>query len=66
MPGHDWCILQLGLPGTVFGVELDTAFFTGNFAPRASVQAARSVKHLQSNTSGHSQCLHIKTRCSII
>ena len=42
LPGHDWCIIQLGLPGLVFGVELDTSFFTGNFAPRASVQAARS------------------------
>ena len=43
IPGHDWCIIQLGLPGTIFGVELDTSYFTGNFAPRASVQAARSV-----------------------
>ena len=46
MPGHDWCIVQLGLAGTIFGVELDTAFFTGNFAPRASVQAARSVSQV--------------------
>jgi hypothetical protein len=29
-PGHDWCIIKLGLPGTVRGVEIDTAFFTGN------------------------------------
>ena len=35
------CIIQLGLPGTVQGIELDTSFFTGNFAPRASLQAIR-------------------------
>ena len=40
IPGHDWCIIKLGLPGTVHGVELDTSFFTGNYAPRASVQGA--------------------------
>ena len=58
MPGHDWCIVQLGLPGSVFGVELDTAFFTGNFAPRASVQAARSVRHCRPMVMSS---LHIKT-----
>merc|ERR1719347_2580485 len=40
IPGHDWCIVKLGLSGTVHGVELDTSFFTGNFTPRASVQGA--------------------------
>jgi len=40
IPGHDWCIIKLGLPGIISGVELDTSFFTGNYAPRASVQAA--------------------------
>jgi len=39
IPGHDWCIIKLGLPGKVCGIELDTSFFTGNYAPRASVQA---------------------------
>jgi len=39
IPGHDWCIIKLGLPGKISGIELDTSFFTGNYAPRASVQA---------------------------
>ena len=39
--GHDWSIIKLGLAGVVHGVMLDTSFFTGNYAPRASVQAAR-------------------------
>lgn len=39
-PGHDWCIIKLGIPGVIRGVEVDTAFFTGNFTPRISIQAA--------------------------
>ncbi|KUF95368.1 GDP-Man:Man(3)GlcNAc(2)-PP-Dol alpha-1 [Phytophthora nicotianae] len=38
--GHDWCILALGLRGAVDVVDVDTAFFTGNNAPRVSIQAA--------------------------
>ena len=39
-PGHDWCIIRLAFRGMIAGVELDTAFFTGNYAPRISIQAA--------------------------
>lgn len=39
-PGNDWCILQLGHPGTVRRVEVDTAHFKGNFPDRCSIQAA--------------------------
>ena len=30
-PGHDWCIVKLGLPGVIHAFVVDTAFFTGNF-----------------------------------
>src|SRR6266404_5355898 len=33
-PGHDWCILRLGLPGVIRGVVVDTSFFTGNYPER--------------------------------
>lgn len=36
--GYDWCIVQLGLPGRVLAVEVDTCFFTGNFSPMVTVQ----------------------------
>lgn len=36
-PGHDWCVVQLGRPGTLAGVDIDTSFFTGNFPPAASL-----------------------------
>ncbi len=38
-PGHDWCILRLGLPGIVHQLVVDTAFFRGNFPEACSVEA---------------------------
>jgi allantoicase len=38
-PGHDWCILRLGIPGRVRGVDVDTSFFLGNHPPFASLDA---------------------------
>lgn len=40
IPGHDWCVVQLGVPGIIHGFDVDTSFFTGNYAPYASIQAA--------------------------
>ena len=40
IPGHDWCVIKLGIPGVIKGLHVDTAFFTGNFPPRVSVQGA--------------------------
>ncbi|MDQ7909279.1 allantoicase [Phytohabitans sp. ZYX-F-186] len=37
-PGHDHAIVRLGAPGIVRGVVVDTAFFTGNYPPHASVE----------------------------
>ncbi|CAK6978581.1 allantoicase [Scomber scombrus] len=39
IPGHDWCIIQLGVPGLIYGFDVDTSFFTGNHSPYASIQA---------------------------
>ena len=39
-PGHDWMIVALGAPGIVERIEVDTAFFKGNFPDRCSLQAA--------------------------
>lgn len=40
-PGHDWCIIRLGLPGVVRGFDIDTNHFLGNHPPYASVDALR-------------------------
>jgi allantoicase len=38
MPGHDWCIIRLGLPGVIRGIVVDTSFFTGNYPERFSLE----------------------------
>lgn len=40
--GHDWCVVRLGIPGIIRGLDIDTRHFTGNFPPFASVDAADS------------------------
>ncbi len=39
-PGHDWAVVRLGAPGVVHGVNVDTAFFKGNYPEECSVEAA--------------------------
>ena len=39
-PGHDWCVIRLGLPGIIRGVDIDTHHFVGNHPPHASLDAA--------------------------
>ena len=38
-PGHDWCVVRLGMRGRVRGVNVNTAFFTGNFPSHCSIDA---------------------------
>ncbi|MDM3872331.1 allantoicase [Porticoccus sp. W117] len=37
---YDWCVLRLGVPGRVVGVDVDTNHFRGNAPEAISVQAA--------------------------
>ncbi|MCX6292501.1 MAG: allantoicase [Bacteroidetes bacterium] len=41
-PGNDWCILKLGTPGKIKGVDIDTHHFLGNHPPFASIEAVVS------------------------
>ena len=41
----DAAIVRLGVPGVVRGVVVDTAWFTGNYPPHISVEAANVVGH---------------------
>jgi allantoicase len=41
-PGHDHCIIRLGVPGVIHGVDIDTSFFTGNYPPQVSIEACVS------------------------
>jgi allantoicase len=38
-PGHDHCVIRLGLPGAIRGFDIDTSHFTGNYPPAASIEA---------------------------
>jgi allantoicase len=41
-PGHDWCIIELGVRGCISGFDIDTAHFLGNHPPFASIDACRA------------------------
>jgi len=38
-PGHDWCVIRLGLPGALKGVVVDTAHFRGNYPESCSLES---------------------------
>jgi len=38
-PGHDWCVLRLGLRGRIHAVNVDTSHFVGNQPEKASLEA---------------------------
>ena len=38
-PGHDWCVLALGVAGRVRSVTVDTSHFTGNYPESFSLEA---------------------------
>ena len=37
-PGHDWSIIGLARRGRVFGFDVDTSHFTGNYAPAIAIK----------------------------
>jgi allantoicase len=40
-PGvHDWCVIRLGAPGIVRGVDVHTAFFKGNYPGSCAIDLA--------------------------
>ncbi len=38
-PGHDWCLVRLGVPAIVHGIVVDTSFFKGNYPEQCSLEA---------------------------
>ena len=38
-PGHDWCVVALGMRGRIRGVDVDTTHFTGNHPSHCSIEA---------------------------
>lgn len=48
--GYDHAIIELGLPGVIRGLDINTSHFTGNFPPAASVLACNSKGDPDANT----------------
>ncbi|MFB9886254.1 allantoicase [Balneatrix alpica] len=40
--GYDFAVVKLGVPGYLYGCDIDTRFFTGNYPPSASIDACFS------------------------
>jgi allantoicase len=62
VPGHDWCVVRLGIPGVIRGFEVDTNHFIGNFPESCSIDASADGKEWtqllpQSRLTGGSQNL---------
>jgi allantoicase len=45
-PGHDWCIVRLGLAGAIHGVVVDTGFFRGNYPESCSLEGTPTAVQL--------------------
>jgi len=61
-PGFDWCIIRLGLPGTIRGVVVDTSFFRGNYPEQCSLEAGNfpgvpAIDQLKSDTAEWTEVL---------
>jgi allantoicase len=48
--GHDSCIVKLAYPGVIRLADIDTRYFTGNYPPRASIDATGAADPLSSAT----------------
>jgi allantoicase len=51
-PGHDWCVLQLGIRGRVRGVEVDTSFFAGNYPSHCSIDTIDKTRAVTRRLAG--------------
>jgi len=51
-PGHDWCVVRLGVPGRIAGFEIDTRHFTGNYPPGAEIEVCISGEAVPGGDSG--------------
>lgn len=55
-PGHDWCLIKLGMAGVIRGFIVDTSFFSGNYPEYFSIEACVAY-----DTSTHEELLNDST-----
>lgn len=46
----DWCVIRLGVPGIIAGVDVDTHFFRGNAPAQVSIEACNASANPDENT----------------
>src|SRR4026208_307358 len=51
-PGHDWCVIRLGMQGLVAGFGTDPRHFPGNYPPGAEIEVCRSDDRLPGEDAG--------------
>jgi allantoicase len=44
IPGHDWCVVALGMRGVIRGVNVDTKHFSGNYPSHCSIEGIDSAR----------------------
>jgi allantoicase len=49
-PGHDWCLIALGMRGRVRGVDVDTSYFIGNHPSHCSIEALDASRPVSAAT----------------
>jgi allantoicase len=49
-PGHDWCIIRLGVPAILHGLVVDTTHFKGNFPEECSLEGCRVESAIDAET----------------
>jgi len=49
----DWCVIRLGIPGRIFGLDIDTNYFRGNAPQQVSVEACRIDSQPNHQTQWH-------------
>jgi allantoicase len=64
-PGHDWCIVRLGLPGVVRGAIVDTAFFRGNYPAECSLEACALAGSRDLDAVGSAEWVQILPRSAL-
>eukprot|EP00040_Diaphanoeca_grandis_P028909 m.168205 g.168205 ORF g.168205 m.168205 type:complete len:377 (+) comp31504_c0_seq1:157-1287(+) len=52
VPGFEWCVIKLGTPGVVKNVEVDTAFFKGNFPESFRLEGCSTTKTIAPLSTG--------------
>jgi allantoicase len=58
VPGNDWCVVRLGIPGVIRGIVVDTAHFKGNHPESASVEACELEDEPRASNAGTWEAVH--------